>query len=129
LKELFSNQDVFDAVKKPNAYRIFVLGESSAAGYPFSPLGSFSRYIRDRLKLLYPSSEIEVVNLSMTAINSYTLRDLFPGVLEQNPDLILIYTGHNEYYGALGVGSIESLGTSRTMINLLLYLKSIKLYN
>lgn len=122
----FSNQDVFDAVKKPNTYRIFVLGESSAAGYPFSPLGSFSRYIRDRLKLLYPSSEIEVVNLSMTAINSYTLRDLFPEVLEQKPDLILIYTGHNEYYGALGVGSMESLGKSRAMINLLLYLNKYR---
>jgi tetratricopeptide (TPR) repeat protein len=122
----FSNQDVFDAVKKPNAYRIFVLGESSAAGYPFSPLGSFSRYVRDRLALVYPNSVIEVVNLSLTAVNSYTLRDLFPGVLEQKPDLILIYTGHNEYYGALGVGSMESLGTSRSMINLLLYLNKYR---
>jgi tetratricopeptide (TPR) repeat protein len=121
-----SNQDVFDEVKKQNAYRIFVLGESSAAGYPFSPLGSFSRYIRDRLEVVYPNSVIEVVNLSLTAVNSYTLRDLFPGVLEQKPDLILIYTGHNEYYGALGVGSMESLGTSRTMINLLLYLNEYR---
>jgi hypothetical protein len=121
-----SNQDVFDADKKPNAYRVFVLGESSAAGYPFSPLGSFSRYIRDRLELVYPNSIIEVVNLSLTAINSYTLRDLFPGVLEQKPDLILIYTGHNEYYGALGIGSMESLGTSRSMINLLLYLNKYR---
>jgi tetratricopeptide (TPR) repeat protein len=122
----FSNQDVFDVEKKSNAYRVFVLGESSAAGYPFSPLGSFSRYIRDRLMLLYPNSKIEVVNLGLTAVNSYTLRDLFPGVLEQKPDLILIYTGHNEYYGALGIGSMESLGTSREMVNLLLYLNKYK---
>jgi len=122
----FSNQDVFDVEKKPNAYRIFVLGESSAAGYPFSPLGSFSRYIRDRLELLYPHSKIEVINIGLTAINSYTIRDLFSGVLEQKPDLILIYTGHNEYYGALGIGSMESLGTSREMVNLLLYLNKYK---
>ncbi len=122
----FSNQDVFDAEKKSNAFRVFVLGGSSAAGYPFSPLGSFSRFIRDRLTLLYPSSKIEVVNISMTAINSYSIRDLFPGVLEQKPDLILIYAGHNEYYGALGVGSMESLGTSREMVNLLLYLNRFR---
>jgi tetratricopeptide (TPR) repeat protein len=121
-----SNQDVFDAEKRSNAFRLFVLGGSSAAGYPFSPLGSFSRYVRDRLKLSYPSSKIEVVNISMTAVNSYTVRDLFPGVLEQKPDLILIYAGHNEYYGALGVGSMESLGTSRKMVNLLLYLNRFK---
>ncbi|UCH65796.1 MAG: tetratricopeptide repeat protein [Ignavibacterium sp.] len=122
-----SNQDVFDAEKKSIAFRVFVLGGSSAAGYPFSPLGSFSRYVRDRLKLSYPLSKIEVVNISMTAVNSYTVRDLFPGVLEQKPDLILIYAGHNEYYGALGVGSMESLGTSRKMVNLLLYLNRFKI--
>ena len=121
-----SNQDVFDVEKKPNAFRVFVMGGSSAAGYPFSPLGTFSRYIRDRLTILYPSSTIEVVNLSLTAVNSYTIRDLFPGVLEQKPDLILIYAGHNEYYGALGVGSMESLGTSRKMVNLILYLNKYK---
>jgi tetratricopeptide (TPR) repeat protein len=122
----FSNQDVFDEEKKPNAFRVFVLGGSSAAGYPFSPLGSFSRYIRDRLTLMYPSARIEVVNLSMTAINSYAIRDLFPVVLEQKPDLVLIYAGHNEYYGALGIASMESLGTSREFVNLLLYLNRFK---
>ena len=122
----YTIQDTFDKVKKKNAFRIFILGGSSAEGYPFAPPGSFSRYIRDRLKLLYPSHEIEVVNLSMTAVNSYTIRDLFPGVLEQKPDLILIYAGHNEYYGALGVGSMETLGASRKMINLLLYLNRFK---
>lgn len=121
-----SNGDLFDEVKKKNAFRVFVLGESSAAGYPFLPLGSFSHYLSDRLKLVYPSSKIEVVNLGLTAVNSFTLRDLFPGVLDQQPDLILIYTGHNEYYGALGVGSMESLGTSREMVNFLLYLNKFK---
>jgi len=122
----YSNQDFFDGEKKSNAYRVFVLGESSVAGYPFSPLGSFSRYLRKKLELVYPASKIEVVNIGITDINTYAIRDLFPGVLEQKPDLILIYTGHNEYYGALGVGSLESLGSSRGLINLLLYLNKFK---
>lgn len=122
----FSNGDVFDEKKKANAFRVFVLGGSSAAGYPFLPLGTFSHYLQDRLELLYPESTIEVINISMTAVNSYTMRDLFPGVIEQKPDLIIIYAGHNEYYGALGVGSMESLGTSREIVNLLLYLNRFK---
>jgi lysophospholipase L1-like esterase len=122
----FSNGDIFDEVKKNNAFRVFVLGESSAAGYPFLPLGAFSHYLSDRLRLFYPSSKIEVINIGLTAVNSFTLRDLFPGILDQKPDLILIYTGHNEYYGALGIGSMESLGTSREMINLILYLNKYK---
>ena len=84
------------------------------------PMGSFSRYIRRRLELVYPGTHIEVVNISMTGVNSYTLLDLVPGVLKQKPDLILIYAGHNEFYGALGVGSLESFGPSRTLVNLIL---------
>lgn len=124
----YSNQEVFDAVKQKNNFRIFVLGESSAAGFPYAPLGSFSRYLRQRMDLVYPESKIEVVNLGLTAINSYTIRDLFQGVLEMSPDLIIIYTGHNEYYGALGVGSMESFGTSRNIINLVLWLNRFKTF-
>ena len=77
--------------------------------------------------MVYPNTPIEVINLGMTAINSYTLLDLLPGVLDQKPDLILIYTGHNEYYGALGVGSVQSLGSSRTLIRLMLYLNDFRI--
>lgn len=122
----YSNQDIFDEVKKPNTFRVFVIGESSGAGYPFTPLGAFSRYIQQRLSLEYPDSKIEVINCSMTAINTYTLRDLFPGILDMKPDLVLVYTGHNEYYGALGVGSNESLGTSRGLVNFVIYLEQFK---
>lgn len=119
-------EDIFDQQKKNNAFRVFVLGGSSAAGFPYMPMGSFSRYIRKRLELTYPNSTIEVVNISLSAVNTYTILDLLPGVLEQKPNLILIYAGHNEYYGALGVGSMESLGTFRSFVKLVLYLNKYK---
>ncbi|MBK7106245.1 MAG: tetratricopeptide repeat protein [Ignavibacteriae bacterium] len=121
-----TSEDYFDIQKKTNSFRVFVLGGSSAEGYPYSPMGSFSRYVRKRLELVYPNTHIEVVNLGMTAVNSYTILDLFPEVLDQQPDLILIYAGHNEYYGALGVGSVQSFGSSRNLINLILYLNNFK---
>ncbi|MFA3783699.1 hypothetical protein ABRY23_11615 [Melioribacteraceae bacterium 4301-Me] len=121
-----SIEDFFDKEKKDNAFRVFVLGGSSAAGYPYMPLGSFSRYIRKRLELSYPNNTIEVVNLSLTAVNSYTIRDIIKDVLEQKPDLILIYAGHNEYYGALGVGSLEYLGSSVMMVNTAIWLNKFK---
>ena len=119
-------EDIFDQQKKNSAFRVFVLGGSSAAGFPYLPMGSFSRYIRKRLELTYPNTTIEVVNISLSAVNTYTILDLLPGVLEQKPDLILIYAGHNEYYGALGVGSMESLGASRSFVKLVLYLNKYK---
>lgn len=121
-----ASEDIFAINKLPNTYRVFILGGSSGAGYPYMPLGAFSRYIRRRLELVYPNTKIEVVNLSMTAVNSYTVLDLLPGVLDQDPNLILIYAGHNEYYGALGVGSMESFGSSRFVIKAALFLNKFK---
>jgi tetratricopeptide (TPR) repeat protein len=122
-----SNNDAFEIVKRKNAYRVFVMGGSSAAGFPFSPNGAFSRYIRDRLELLYPKLHIEVINVAITATNSYTIRDLLPEVVEQKPDLILIYAGHNEYYGALGVGSAENIGNSTDVVNFIIWLNKFKI--
>jgi len=121
-----SIQDTFWKDKPKNTFRVFVLGGSSAAGYPFMPLGSFSRYVRRRLEIVYPKSKIEVVNVALTAVNSYTIRDIVPDVLDESPDLILIYAGHNEYYGALGVGSLESLGRNRSLVNFILSLNKYK---
>lgn len=116
----YPSQDLFDIEKGKNSIRIFVLGGSSAAGYPFTPNGSFARYVKKRLELIHPNKTIEVVNTAMAAINSYSLLDMMPGILEQKPDVILFYAGHNEYYGALGAGSLESLGNSRWIVNSML---------
>lgn len=123
-----ANHNYFDEIKKKNSYRVFVMGGSSAAGFPYSPNGAFSRYIRKRLELLYPEKEIEVINIAMSAINSYALCDMLPGVLEKEPDLIIIYAGHNEYYGALGVGSVETLGDTRFIVNTVIWLNRFKTF-
>lgn len=125
----YSNQNSFYKDKKHNSFRIFIMGGSSAAGYPYTPNGDFGLYIKKKLEILYPEQEIEIINLSLTATNSYTIRDLLPGVINQNPDLILFYAGHNEYYGAYGVGSMESIGQSRGIVNFVLSLEKFKTFN
>lgn len=118
--------DAFKINKSKNSYRIFVLGESSTAGWPYVSNASFPRQLKRRLQLLYPNKEIEVINMGMSAISSFTIRDFVPQIIEQKPDLVLIYTGHNEYYGSLGVGSAESLGKNRFFVNLFLSLQDYK---
>jgi lysophospholipase L1-like esterase len=103
-------KDLFLKEKPANDYRIFVLGGSSAAGFPYGNNITFPRILQRRLQDAFPDKKIEVVNTAMTAINSYTLLDFMDEILQQKPDLLLIYAGHNEFYGALGVASVESLG-------------------
>ena len=122
----FSVESFIYKEKRENSFRVFVVGASSAAGYPYLSSASFSKFIRKKSEIFYPEKMIEVANFSMSAINSYTIRDLMPELLQKEPDLILIYLGHNEYYGALGVGSLESLGSSRFVVNTTLWLNKFK---
>ena len=102
--------DVFKQEKTSDTYRVFAMGGSSAAGYPYGFNGTYSRVVKDILQDRMPDKQVEVVNVGISAISSYTLYDQVAEILQQEPDAILIYAGHNEFYGALGVGSNENLG-------------------
>lgn len=122
-----SLNDAFAAEKDSTTFRIFVQGGSSAAGYPYYYGGSFSRMLEQRLQQTFPDRTIEVVNTAMAAVNSYTMLDFADEILAQQPDAVLIYAGHNEYYGALGVASAESLGQFRWMVNAYLRLRNLRI--
>ena len=121
-------KDLFLKKKPANGYRIFVLGGSTAAGFPYGNNMMFSRILWRRLQDTFPEKNIEVVNLGMSAVNSYTLLDLMDELPEHDPDLILIYAGHNEFYGALGVASLESLGRNRLVVKAYLHLQHLRLF-
>lgn len=120
--------DLFLAEKPRRSFRVFALGESSTAGFPYPPNAMFTRYVADALTDVLPNDTVEVVNLGIAATNSYALVDFVDEVLEQKPDAILIYSGHNEYYGALGVGSTESLGAFPSFVRLYLRLQRFKTF-
>jgi hypothetical protein len=80
----FSVESFIYKEKNENSFRVFVVGASSAAGYPYLSSASFSKFIRKKLEILYPDKVIEVANFSMSAINSYTIRDLMPDLLKKN---------------------------------------------
>jgi tetratricopeptide (TPR) repeat protein len=82
-------------------------------GYPYWYNGAFSTFLRDRLQRTFPDKAIDVINLGMTATNSFTVLDMAREIVAYEPDLIIVYDGHNEFYGALGVSSNESPGKSR----------------
>ncbi|MCG3118634.1 MAG: hypothetical protein ALAOOOJD_00874 [bacterium] len=109
-------------VKPTNGFRVICLGESSMAGFPYNKNAAMPGILRTYLQQLFPDREIEVVNLGIAATNSFAVRDLMRDVLALAPDVILIYAGHNEFYGALGAASTFSLGGNRTLVNLYLRL-------
>ncbi len=113
----------FAARKPANGFRVFVMGASTAAGFPWPPSGAYSRILQDVLRDAMPDDSVEVVNLAIPATNTYAMLDQTDAVIAQHPDAILIYSGQNEYYGALGVGSTESVGSWPPLVRSYLWLK------
>jgi hypothetical protein len=121
------NHDIFLKEKSANTYRIFILGASSSFGFPYRLTTTFDRSVKYQLMQLFPEKNFEVVNLSITAVNSYTLLDFAKKLEDYDPDMVFVYAGHNEYYGALGVGSTSNIGKNRKFIQLTLKLRNLKL--
>ncbi len=121
------NSELFKKNKEKSTLRIFVLGESTTIGYPYFHNGSFHRWLLYRLMHEFPDREFEIINLSLTAVNSYTVLGFAKEVVKYQPDAVMIYSGHNEYYGTLGVGSTNSVGNNSRIIQLVLALRNLRI--
>jgi len=117
----------FRADKEPGTFRIVVQGGSTAAGYPYGYGASPAGMLQQRLQRTFPERRIEVITTALSAVNSYTLLDFSEEILEQEPDAVVIYAGHNEYLGILGVGSSFSAGRRRPLVLAFLALKDVRL--
>ena len=118
----------FPVVKPENTMRIFCMGGSTTAGFPYEMTVPFPQQLEMLLKTDYPTQNFEIINMGLSAINSFTIVDWLPDVLQQEPDLILFYLGHNEFYGAYGTGSTISLGNNPRVIRLVLKLRKLHLF-
>jgi hypothetical protein len=115
--------------KTEDTFRVFVLGGSSTQGFPYNFYTSFSTELEQRLLMETQGLNIEIINLGMTAVNSYVIWDLSDRLMEYDPDAIIIYAGHNEYYGSFGVGSTQfGVGENIAIKRLMIHLKNLRLY-
>lgn len=95
----------FRKTKTERIFRVFCLGESSMFGTPYQMTATIPSIVRKQLRHAIPEKNVEVINLGASAINSNVIADIAPQLLPFTPDLVLIYMGHNEFYGPDGVGA------------------------
>jgi tetratricopeptide (TPR) repeat protein len=118
----------FSTNKPPGTLRIVVQGGSSAAGFPFGYGASLAGMLEQRLRREFPARHVEVISTAMSAVNSYALVDFSEEIIAVRPDAVLIYAGHNEFLGILGVGSSLSSSKSPTVTRLIMNLRRLRLY-
>lgn len=119
--------DFFLAQKPEKSIRIFVQGGSTAAGFPYGLGASLSGTLEQRLRQSWPQHQVELINTAMSAVNSHTLLDFADEIIAQQPDMILIYAGHNEFLGIMGASSNFSKASSYWLTRLLLSAKDLRL--
>lgn len=84
-------------IKKANGVsRIFVIGGSAAFAWPFTEEFGFTGYLRRVLDQFAPG-RFEVINAAGMSFGSHRVYDVLQDVVKLSPDLVLVYSGNNEY--------------------------------
>jgi tetratricopeptide (TPR) repeat protein len=109
--------------KAPGTIRIFVLGSSAAMGDPEASF-SLARMLEAMLRSAYPKNNFDVVNAAITAINSHVVREIARDCARLEPDLLIVYEGHNEVIGPFGpAGVFASFPRSERAVRAAIWLK------
>jgi lysophospholipase L1-like esterase len=86
----------FRAEKLPGTFRIFVIGESEAAGVPYNTSLAFAAWLAKRLAAEAPGVRWEVVNAALGGLQSWSALEVVREIAHYRPDLLVVYLGHNE---------------------------------
>jgi len=87
----------FAARKAPGTFRIFCLGGSTVQGRPYSVETSFPTWLKLSLQAARLETNWEVVNAGGISYASYRLMPIMQELLAHQPDLFVLYMGHNEF--------------------------------
>ncbi|MCB9723614.1 MAG: tetratricopeptide repeat protein [Spirochaetaceae bacterium] len=93
----FFNDQRFLADKPEGSRRVFCLGGSTTYGRPYDDATSFCRWLRESLAIVAPDTTWEVVNAGGISYASYRVTALMRQLVREEPDLFVVYTGHNEF--------------------------------
>ena len=87
-----------------NRYRVVFVGASTVQGFPYPRRLAAASFLQAMLADAWPERAVEVVNLGITSIASFAVAQVVEDALALTPDLVVVYTGHNEFYGLYGAG-------------------------
>jgi tetratricopeptide (TPR) repeat protein len=117
VKLCFFNPQEFPAAKSPRACRIFCLGGSTTYGHPYDHRTYFGSWLRAYLQEAAPERDWEVVNCGGISYASYRIALLMDELVRYEPDLFIVYTGHNEFLEERTYGELRR--RNRALVGLL----------
>ena len=91
------NAQQFPVRKAKGVTRIICLGGSTTYGRPYADGTSFCGWLRAFLPAVDPGRQWEVINAGGISYASYRVVRLMEELVRHEPDLFIVYTGHNEF--------------------------------
>ena len=107
LKKSFFNDEQFACDKPANTIRVFSLGGSTTYGHPFDTRPSYNVWIEELVNASQPDQTCEVINCGGISYASYRLAHLSAELANYDPDLFIVYTGHNEFLEDRTYGEVK----------------------
>lgn len=95
----------FEFKEKPDdgVFRVVVLGGSAAAGWPHPSNQTFSAYLEKALNGINGNKRTEVINCAAHGFASYRVLQVFRQVKKWHPNLVVVWSGNNEFLEERGV--------------------------
>ena len=87
---------VFPCTKPEGTLRVVVLGGSSAAGWGVAPGSSFASRLEHHLTGR-TTQPVQVINAAVCGYTTVQMRFMLPLLAWLEPDLYVLYAGHNDY--------------------------------
>lgn len=123
----FFNYQEFLRVKPKNTFRIFCFGGSTTYGRPFKAETAFPRWLEIYLNLSDNAHQYEVINAGGISYASNRIVHLVEEAVQYQPDLFIIYCGHNEFLEARTYEKI--LQENQTLKKVRLFFDHSRLYS
>jgi len=107
-KLAFFNYQEFKVNKPKNGFRVFCFGGSTTAGRPYNSTTAFPNWLRLCLQKIDTTKSYEVINVGAISYASYRIIILIEEMLKYQPDLFVVYTGHNEFLEDRTYGTLKN---------------------
>lgn len=103
------NRQQFANPKPKGTFRVFCLGGSTCYGHPYDDRTSFAGWLRELLPCVDDSRRWEVINAGGVSYASYREAALVEELGQYEPDLFILFTGHNEFLEERTYGDLRTL--------------------
>lgn len=99
-KNRYFNPQQFSSPKPSNRFRIVTFGGSTTYGRPYLDDTSFSHWLGELLMRYGQNAQLETINTGGISYASYRVLRVMQEMVDYQPDLLIVYSGHNEFLEA-----------------------------